>query len=125
MRLMVYKSDNKARMVLRQTDGTTNEISNTFTLPEGRWLQLSIAQKISDTAGWTKVYLDGALVAQGSGDTYSGHPVTRLRYGFADCSGQTRPLTVYVDKVTVYTGTEEIPDTTLLSAPTNLRVVVD
>jgi hypothetical protein len=91
-------------MVLR-THNTTKEISNTFTLPEGRWLRLSIAQKIADTAGWTKVYLNGALVAQGHGDTYTGSPVTRIRYGFADCSSQTRPLTVYVDKVKVYTRT--------------------
>lgn len=66
-------------------------------MSEGRWVHLAIEQKLSNWDGWSRVYLDGMLVAEGGGATMTPYPVTRLRYGLAaiDAGHQTRPLTVH------------------------------
>ena len=104
MRLAIWNSDKKARLFLK-TDGSDTALTGTFSIPEGRWVQVAIEQKISDSGGWSKVYLDGQLVAQGSGDTATPYRVTRIRYGIVaiDESRQTNPLTLYFDKVRLLT----------------------
>ena len=100
MRLIIWNSDKKARLFMK-SDGTDSTLTNAFTVPEGRWAHLAIEQKISDSGGWSKVYLDGRLVAEGSGDTATPYSVTRIRYGIVAIDGgaQQKPLTVYFDRV--------------------------
>jgi hypothetical protein len=54
---------------------------------------------VAKNDGWTKVYLNGKLVARGSGQTEAGALITNMRYGFADCSGQKSPLSVYMRNI--------------------------
>jgi hypothetical protein len=100
MRLAIWQSDRLARLYLK-TDGKDTTLTNAFAIPEGRWVRIAIEQKVADVGGWSKVYLDGGLVAQGTGDTTTPYPVTRMRYGLVaiDSNAQTNPLTIYFDDV--------------------------
>jgi hypothetical protein len=83
--------------------GKDTTLTSAFATPEGCWVRIAIEQKIDDASGWSKVYMDGQLVAQGSGDTATPYPVTRMRVGLVaiDANAQTRPLTLYLDDVRV------------------------
>jgi hypothetical protein len=100
MRLAIWRSDKRARLFLKSNNQDT-ELTNSFVIPEGQWVKIAIEQKISDTAGWSRVYMNDQLVAQGAGDTKTPYPVTRIRYGLVaiDGSTQTRPLTVHMDNI--------------------------
>lgn len=100
MRLAIWQSDHQARLFLK-SDGKDTTLTNAFAIPEGRWVRIAVEQKIADASGWSKVYLDGQLAAQGSGDTATPHPVTRMRVGLVaiDANAQTRPLTLYLDEI--------------------------
>jgi hypothetical protein len=100
MRLAIWKSDKLARLFLK-SDGADTELTNEFSIPEGRWVNLAIEQHIGDADGWSKVYLDGQLVAEGYGDTATPHAVTRIRYGLVaiDANVQRNPLSVQFSNV--------------------------
>jgi hypothetical protein len=100
MRLAIWQSDHLARLYLK-ADGRDTTLTNAFAIPEGRWIRVALEQKIADGGGWSRVYLDDQLVAQGSGDTAAPYPVTRLRVGLVaiDAHAQTRPLTLLFDDV--------------------------
>jgi hypothetical protein len=107
MRLMVYLTAPQNAFMVLNDEGVTTEITPAFNyLTEGQWVRWRVEQKIHNSAGWTKVYKNGVLVASGTGDTWTGEPVTRIRFGYADCSAQTAPLTLYLDHIVVYTGAE-------------------
>lgn len=118
MRLAIYNGDKKARLFI-QENYVGRVITDNFSIPEGQWVKLVIEQKISATDGWSKVYMNDALVAQGAvdycvgdalncGDTATDYPVTRLRYGLVAIADQTqlKPLTVYFDNVKLMVGME-------------------
>lgn len=135
MRLAIYNSDRKARLFI-QEDYKGRVITDNFSIPEGQWVKLVIEQKVSATVGWSKVYMNEALVAQGSanycvgeavgcGDTATNYPITRLRYGLVAIAdvAQSKPLTVYFDNVKLQVGTEAVttspsPNPTINPTPT-------
>jgi hypothetical protein len=100
MRLIVWDTDKKARLFVK-TDGQDRVISNTFSIPEGRWVRIAIEQKIADQGGWSKVFMDGQLMAEGQGDTATPHTIKYIRYGMVamDPGAQRVPLTVLFDDV--------------------------
>ena len=111
MRLIIYNSDKKARLFIND-NGDKRDITGAFSIPEGMWSTIKIEQKISQTDGWSKVYLNNNLVASGDKtncpanavscfDTQSAFPVTRIRYGFVavDDPKQLKPLTLFFDKI--------------------------
>ena len=101
-RLIIWNTDKQTRLFLK-SDGADSVLTNAFSIPEGRWVDLAVEQKISDSGGWSKIYLDGVLVAQGSGDTATPYPITRMRYGIVAVDGgrQTKPLTLYFDQASL------------------------
>ena len=80
MRLIISGENHRAHLFLK-SDGDDSILTNSFWIPAGQWLNIAVEQKISDDDGWSHVYLDGELVASGSGDTATRYPVTRIRYG--------------------------------------------
>lgn len=103
MRLIIWNSDKQARLFLK-TDSVDSVITNTFSIPEGQWVNLAIEQQIHDSLGWSKVYMNGQLVAQGTGDTATPYPVTRIRYGITamDPTSQNIPFILYFDQIKLF-----------------------
>ena len=134
-RLIIYNGDKKARLFINENN-VTREITNSFVIPEGQWIKIAVAQHISETQGWSQVYMNDALVAEGNAnscaspasrcnDTYSGAPLTRIRYGLVAIADriQTKPLTIYLDQVKLQVGdnstvTTPTPTPTVSSTPT-------
>jgi hypothetical protein len=73
MRLIVWDTDKKARLFV----------------------------KTDDQGGWSKVFMDGQLVAEGQGDTATPHTIKYIRYGMVamDPGAQRVPLAVLFDDV--------------------------
>lgn len=121
MRLIIYKSDLKARLFINENT-VARQLTGTFTIPENQWVKLSIEQHISETEGWSKVYMNDVLVAEGNSivcptnasrcnDTSTTAPVTRIRYGLVAIADDTQshPLTLYFDNVSLQIGEESSP----------------
>jgi hypothetical protein len=104
MRLIIWGQDRRARLFLK-ADGVDSILSSAFTIPEGRWTHLVVEQRIAALDGWSRVYMDGHLVAHGDGPTSTRYPVTRMRYGLVaiDAATQTLPLLIWLRDVTLVT----------------------
>jgi hypothetical protein len=126
MRIIIYNGDKKARLFVNE-NYVGREITDSFAIPEGQWVKLAIEQRISQTEGWSKVYMNDQLMAQGNAtscptsakncqDTYAEAPVTRMRYGLVAIADvqQTKPLTVYFDDVSLKVG--PLPSATPLAS---------
>lgn len=104
MRLIIWESDRQARLFLK-SDNVDSLLTDPFTLPEGRWVDVVIEQRLSDTDGWSRVFVDGELAAEGSGDTATPYPVTYMRYGLVavDASRKKQPLSLGLSRVRLST----------------------
>lgn len=132
MRLVIFNGDRKARLFIKE-DGKDRELTGTFSIPDKQWVKLAIEQKLSQTDGWSKVYMNDVLVASGSlsscptnavrcNDTLTAYPVTRLRYGLVAIADvvQAKPLTLYFDDVSlgIPAAVSSTPTPTLTMTPT-------
>jgi hypothetical protein len=114
MRLIIWRQDRLARLFLK-SDGVDSVLSGAFAIPEGRWVRIAIEQNVADTEGWSRVYMDGHLVAQGTGHTSTPYPVTRMRYGLVavDAARQTLPLEIWLRNVTLTTMVTDVESAAL------------
>ncbi len=78
MRLIIWSSDGLARL-FQKADGRDTQLTNTF--HRGRkWTRIVIEQRIGAN-GWSRVYLDDQLVAEGEGKVDSLPLSPTSRYG--------------------------------------------
>jgi LysM repeat protein len=103
-----WSTDRKARFILgKYSNDPSITLGNTFSLPEGRWFWLEVHQRFSTTSGraLTDVYVDGRRVSSSTRANTFGRPADRLRTGIVAIADgrQSRPLTLYFDRVKVST----------------------
>jgi hypothetical protein len=103
--VVIYGSDHRSRLVNDWLgDDTQIELSRAFDLPEGRWFQLEVHQRLGADDGLNEVYLDGERIARSDAPNLEpGRGVTRVRYGIvAIASGsQIKPLALKFDRARV------------------------
>jgi hypothetical protein len=102
MRLIIWSSDGRTRL-FQKVNGRDTQLTNTFHFPEGEWVRVVVEQQIG-SVGWSKVWLNDQLVAEGKGRADSPAPVTRVRYGLVavDSETQDHELAVRFDRVRLY-----------------------
>lgn len=133
-RLAIYNND-KQTYIFVMEDHKARNILKAQQLPEGEWFKLTIENKLSNTNGWSRLYLNDQLIAQTDaqncptgldrcGDTMPNAPITRSRYGLVAIANgvQTNPLTIYMDDVEISIGTEVAHSPVPTASPTSSPV---
>jgi hypothetical protein len=98
--IVIYGSDNRARLIRGHYNGGGGPIGSSFKLPEGRWFTLSVFQRLSRRHPLSKVRLDGSLVTSSRAKNFYGRPIDRIRYGIVaiDAGQQLNNLHLWFDE---------------------------
>jgi hypothetical protein len=97
--IVIYGSDQRARLV-RGINGVEEAvIGSSFSLPEGQWFTLRVTQTLSPTNSSSTVRLNGTTVISSTTQNSYGRAIDRLRVGLVAIAdgAQTNPLQVYFD----------------------------
>lgn len=84
----------QARLVWGRYHGAQQRLGRAFLLPEGRWFQLRVRQRLARGRPFSRVWLDGRLVATSRRPNFGGREVERLRVGIVavEAGAQVEPL---------------------------------
>jgi hypothetical protein len=104
--IAIYSADDDARLVGRNyyTGSTQDVLVGPWHIPEGRWVRLTVHQRLSTGAdALSEVYQDGALIGRSTAPNSYGTTVTRVRYGIVAVgpTEQLQPVTLYFDNAYV------------------------
>ncbi len=77
-------------------------IGGQYDIPEGRWVNLRVVQRLHQTNALNEIYIDGQRVSQTTTSNYFGAPVSRIRAGIVStASPQSQELRLWIDQVHV------------------------
>jgi len=97
--IVIYGGDRKARLTRSRYGGEQVALGRAFRIPEGRWVKLSVRQRLSAGRAHSVVRMNGRKVASSNQANSYGRPISRVRYGIVaiDAGAQHNPLRVWVD----------------------------
>jgi hypothetical protein len=98
--IVIYGSDQRARLVRGRYNGEEVPLGSSFQLPEGRWFTVSVFQRLSRRHPLSKVRLDGSLVSSSRAKNFYGRPIDRIRCGIVaiDSGHQFNSLRLWFDE---------------------------
>jgi|GEM_PF-5405799 len=114
LRLAIYNFDKNAYVFVMENGQGRNILKGPH-FPTGEWFKVTLENELSNTKGWSKLYVNDQLVASTDsqncewlddcGDTMPSVPITRVRFGLVAIANgiQTNPLAVYLDNLQIST----------------------